>query len=468
MPGLAPGPIRARDVAGALRPYFRWVLLSLALHTWAAIWSVGYFHADEHFQIIEFANFLNGRGRAELLPVEFHEQIRPWFQPWLLSLFQTANPFTWVMLCRLLSACLGWFSSWALAGYALSAENLSPGARRALVALTALLWFLPALHARHSSESWSGSLMILSAVFALMSLGGSAALKPWIAGALGGLAFETRYQTAFMLVGLAAWLAWSRRLSARSWLALGAGALGVLAACTLLDSMLYGHAVFAPWNYFRYNLILDKISVVDRHPPWDFLRTSVTETWPILGTLTYLTWIAAAIRFPRSPWTWLSLPFFLVHHLIGHKELRFLLPIAGLTPLMLAQLSQAWRWPRWLERPLWAYNVAACLVLATVPAWPHYLFLERLYDWKALHPELVQIQVGERDPFTVLGTPLQALRPPGVTTSTEPSRYRYWARFSEGARSAPGCRLLISTWPPLRQFPDRFANASLFECATQP
>jgi phosphatidylinositol glycan class B len=37
---------------------------------------------------------------------------------------------------------------------------------------------------------------------------------------------------------------------------------------------------------------------------------------------------------PKSVFTWMLLPFLLVHFLIGHKELRFLFPIANIIPLI--------------------------------------------------------------------------------------------------------------------------------------
>src|SRR5919206_4106439 len=58
-----------------------WLLIGLAFHLVAAYFNAGYYHYDEHFQILEFANYKLGRVPAESLAWEFHEKIRPWFQP---------------------------------------------------------------------------------------------------------------------------------------------------------------------------------------------------------------------------------------------------------------------------------------------------------------------------------------------------------------------------------------------------
>lgn len=56
-------------------------------HTLAAYTSYGFHHPDEHFQILEWANYFVGFGSADHLPWEFAAQIRPWFQPLIHAIF---------------------------------------------------------------------------------------------------------------------------------------------------------------------------------------------------------------------------------------------------------------------------------------------------------------------------------------------------------------------------------------------
>ena len=48
-------------------------ILSLLI---SSIFSVGFFHPDEHYQILEFANYKMGNINPTQLPWEFHEKIR--------------------------------------------------------------------------------------------------------------------------------------------------------------------------------------------------------------------------------------------------------------------------------------------------------------------------------------------------------------------------------------------------------
>jgi phosphatidylinositol glycan class B len=135
------------------------LLFSLLLHVIAAYFSAGFYHSDEHFQILEFLNYKLGLSPASALPIEFHEQIRPWLQPTLylaiikpFTFLGDWNPFHWVLAIRLFSSLLGWLS---LCGLALLSDQWFENQKLKKIALwlCAILWFLPALHARHSSEN---------------------------------------------------------------------------------------------------------------------------------------------------------------------------------------------------------------------------------------------------------------------------------------------------------------------------
>src|SRR5207244_3098177 len=88
----------------------RWLLISAGLHLVAAVFSLGFYHTDEHFQILEFLNYLLGLSPASDLPIEFHRQIRSWMQPGIyfvllkaLSVVGVKNPFFWALAIRLFS-----------------------------------------------------------------------------------------------------------------------------------------------------------------------------------------------------------------------------------------------------------------------------------------------------------------------------------------------------------------------------
>lgn len=413
----------------------RWLALALLLHLLAGVLSAGFLHTDEHFQTLEFLNFKLGGTPAAELPVEFQRAMRPWLQPCLYGLIAVAhrtlgieNPFTWAISFRLFSALLGWMSLVALA---LCAERLwfrdhsraARAARTVAIASTALLWYLPALHARLSSENLGGALLLLG-VCAYLLDERRRTLTARGVGLVFGLAFEARYQVGAMVAGFVAWMALIERAPARRWLDVLLGAGLAVAACTALDAWGYGRWVFAPWNYVQYNLLEGHGRAVGAPAPLgDFFRRALTETWPPLGLLLLVAFVIAWIRNPRHPLTWATLPLFLVHHALGHKELRFLFPIAHAGPVLLALAiadSPAPILPRTLitligrfAAParvaflcLAGWNTLALLISSALPVWAPI----RLYEWLWEAAPAGLHYVGE-SPYSVLGSNLHFYRP---------------------------------------------------------
>ena len=72
--------------------------------------SHGFYHADEHYQIIDFASFKIGTHTPEELAWEFKAQIRPSLQPIIcfviktFELFDIINPYSQAFILRMLSA----------------------------------------------------------------------------------------------------------------------------------------------------------------------------------------------------------------------------------------------------------------------------------------------------------------------------------------------------------------------------
>jgi phosphatidylinositol glycan class B len=97
-------------------PHKHLFISSLFVFIITAFFSEGYYHPDEHFQILEFANYKLGNSPASDLPWEFKEQIRPALQPALaystikfLNFTGITSPFSHALLLRVLTALLSWF-----------------------------------------------------------------------------------------------------------------------------------------------------------------------------------------------------------------------------------------------------------------------------------------------------------------------------------------------------------------------
>ena len=482
MPRLSPG---------------RMLQLSLALHLLAAVFSTGFYHSDEHFQILEFMNHWLGRSLGSDLPIEFHEHLRPWLQPLFYGTiarfwqgFGIQSPFFWAFSFRLVTALVGWFTLVFLARMVRIWVS-SPIWRNWSVAALCFAWFMPAFHARLSSENLSGSVFFIAACgYLLRANAGTLSFPVSLAtGLLLGASFELRYQAGFMIGGFLLWLFFFQPLSRRYLLPIASGMLAAFALGEALDRIGYGEWTLAPWNYFHYNLILGHVADIDTQPIWDFFRSSLTETWPPLGLLLLVGTCLGWLFHPRHVLTWMTLPLFLVHCVIGHKELRFLFPIAHVAPLLLVlglagvsqrlgRLSGKWEF---LLKPLFLLlaldNGAGLLALSVVPAWMPARFYAEIYDLAREVPELT-LYYKDKDPYNVLGTQLNYYRPRNLTEEFVPdfqALERVEARVghpiyffhpgyplppeADGAR----CQEVYSTLPQFLHLP-RAANWVLYRC----
>jgi phosphatidylinositol glycan class B len=424
--------------------------------------------------------------------------LRPWLQPWVYSMIARAallvgieSPFIWALFMRVFSAAVGFLSLMLL----LSAfrSKMSEAAFRIACIASATLWFLPALHARLSSENLSGSIFFIA--LSLLLLVEPGPLIAAGAGVLLGLSFEVRYQCGFMILGLLAWLLAYRRLKGLGLAWLLTGCLGAVAFGSCMDRWGYGVWTLAPFSYFKYNLVENHVADIDTQPFWDFFRSSFTETWPPLGLLALLAMIAAWMRLPKSPLTWVCVPLFVVHSLIGHKELRFLFPLVHAMPLFLAFALEgkplaflSSRTGRFLAFAMIGDNAVALAALCLLPAWMPAVFYADVYRHARATPGAFHLYYRQKNPYEVLGTSLFYYRPPNLELSSLQSfeELRQLIANSDSPiwyfdtqvplpdDSGVGslCRVTDSTLPPallkvasLRPLTARMSNWILYECA---
>jgi GPI mannosyltransferase 3 len=413
-----------------VRRYRLWFGVSLALSFLAAIFASGYHHPDEYVQIVEFANLKLGGTTPANLSWEFGAAIRSWFQPTLFvvlsRILHTAgldDPFWQIGVFRMFHGVLGWLAMTSLASYLL--PRLASAGQRAtdlIVGSCAFLFFVPWFFTRTSSESLGTSLMILAALCFLASRGRSADL---LAGLLGGLACIARFQMGIMVVGLFAWAMVFRTKRPVNWALAACGLAISLTLGLALDWWGYGRFVLSPYEYVYQNIVLDKAAQFGVRPVWYYLVLMQQQPMPVHSALLTFACVAGAWRFPRNPFVWMAVPLVLVHSAIPHKEMRFLLPVAALSPVFLSLAvlgadgtpdDRAWLSRvlsrTWLVRVL-VWSNAVALVIACI--WPmrSELLLQR-YLWTR-HARSVSYY-GD-DPYSIGTTPVVFLRPAALTAS---------------------------------------------------
>jgi phosphatidylinositol glycan class B len=361
--GLDADPIWRRFVT-------RWSLVSLLLIAVVCHFSYDFFQFDEYYQITEFVSYKLGITPESALPWEYNAEMRPWLQPAVyyvaareLNRLGVENPFTIAEVFRAMSGVCAWA---ALVSLMLAANVLfeDDSRRRPMVVVLAVLFILPYLAARTSSEAMSGNLFSLG--FSTLVLGSAsvdrqrriiAPIAALVAGICFGLAFECRYQIAFAVLGVVGWFVCfsgeSRWRTLGKLALLSCGVLLAVTAGTAADCWGYGHWVLTPWVYFRENILHSQANRFGTKPAWWYLIGMNTNPLAPLTLLWTVAIFAMWARHPKHVITWATFAFCLVHCLVAHKEPRFLFPIAQITAfafiLGLAPRPGELHPPKWLN-----------------------------------------------------------------------------------------------------------------------
>ena len=388
------------------------LIAGLGVYTIAAFASEGYYHLDEHFQLLEFANYKLGATPAADLPWEFQAQIRPTLQPVIaleviksLRAIGMKNPFTQALMLRLLS---GWLAILVFARVSRTTTRAfaSESRGKLLLATAIFVWFMPYLSVRFSSENWSALALLTGISLLPMSERDDNAprVRHLMAGLLLGLSLVFRFQIAFALLGIAAWLIARRQVRWTGVVALLVGGAVAVAIGTATDSWFYGHFVFTPWRYFDANILQGKAAEFGVSPSWFYLPAFLLAAVPPISILLVLLAGCGAYRTRAHAMTWAFASFALGHVIVGHKELRFLFPMAFPLLWLAANGWEAWpargRWhsaTRWFCWTAFAINAVALVVVCTRPALQFLPAWRFLYDASRASP--VTVYAEQRSPY---------------------------------------------------------------------
>lgn len=355
--------LHLRNVSG---PHFHRnvFLIAVVVYLITAWNSSGFHSADEHFQIIAFAQWKMGVLPAEHLPWEFAAQIRSSFQPWIaVATFKCAaligihDPFTQAFLLRAFTALLALFAMRRFMQVMMVRYPLAE--QRAFILLSYALWFIPFLSVRFSSEGWS-AIFLLRSITALLSPG-SKTRNGAVAGLYAGIAMLCRPPVALIMLTLVAWSRFVRRDPPRVVVNMLVAASGVLVFGLLVDTAFYGHFAPTTWNYVTLGLVGDPARRFDELPWYYYPPWIVKYAIPPIGATILLAFVLVLWKRPSHLIVWCALPYIVVHSIIAHKELRFLYPLALLVPWL---LLEAWGIAKTLttSRPL----LHTLLVILTV------------------------------------------------------------------------------------------------------
>lgn len=352
--------------------------VGLAVLLVTAFYSKGYHHFDEHFQILEFASLKLGNAYVEDMPWEYSTQMRAAVQPaFVVALHQSLdlvgidNPFLIATLLRVFSGLSAFgIIIWLLKTF--RDEVCGQSYRKWFLPLSLFLWFGVYNAVRFSSENLSALFFVAGFCLALKNQ--NSLVKFLAAGILLGISFLLRFQSGFMIAGILCWLLFIRK---EKWLPLiscGAGIIAAVLLGVLVDRWFYGEWVLSCWNYFNQNILLGKAAGFGVEPWWWYLKEVFLQGIPPFSLL----YLAGALLFfylkPKHPFTFILLPFLLVHFVVAHKEIRFLFPVIYFLPFMIAVAieqiplnKKAFLWKIFVKG-FWLTNFALLVVAMFRPA----------------------------------------------------------------------------------------------------
>ena len=361
-----------------------------------ALFSKGFHHFDEHFQILEFAALKLNIAKQSDMPWEYFYKMRSAAQPAMViiiyrffNLFSLPDPFIIATLTRILSAMVSFL------GIALALKTFLPQIQNArlkqvMILLSFFTWFIVYNNVRFSSENWSGNLFLIGLCISL-----SKTENKWkrffFAGCLMGLSFIFRFQSGLLILGFLVWMTFiqKERFSHIAQLCLGIF-LSVVTGF-LIDRWFYGEWTFTAWNYLDQNIIHNTRAAGFGIQPWYYYVTEVfSNSLPPFSIIYIMAVVLFFFFYPKHIITFILFPFLFVHVIIGHKELRFLFPIMCYLPVMIIMVAEEvkrrWHLPKLLLQStqifvfaFWIINMVLLIVVIFRPADSLNLLYEKLY-----------------------------------------------------------------------------------------
>jgi phosphatidylinositol glycan class B len=416
------------------------LIISGIFHFISAIFSTGFHHWDEHYQIYEFLGAKLGFTEYSDLTWEYPHKMRSWIQPGMYYLI--AKPMTWIGLgnpfCmafvfRLITSAIGFVSLFYLNLATLKWIKDFKYSKWAIL-LTHFLWFIPYIQNRTSSESMSGALFAIAIALIALNEKENKLKTHFFIGLLMGLSFQFRFQMGFTV--MFAWF-WQIFFGNRYTKGLFLQAFAII-LCFGLEFLIarwgYGEWTFTPWNYVYENLVLNKQAAFGNMPWWDYFRLTFSR-----GIFPISFFIVTGVTFfwmttPKHLLTWATLPLLVIHAAISAKALRYMFPIATFAPIMMVLFYEKlqkmniplreWVRNKWFKKFsafTWRLNLIILVLVCFQSANPMVNLLSYLYSNHEKYPSVV---VHGLSPFTPIKHPTSYYTHPKL-------KYSHVASFEE-------------------------------------
>jgi phosphatidylinositol glycan class B len=341
------------------------------------ITSVGFFHPDQHFQIIEFSSYQLKQPNAATEVWELAKNIRPTVQVYIFSAFKICcefvavnNPFNQLAILRVIQGILFWVVFNAITFY--YCKNKST--RTLIIALLLLnfSWFLPYSRTIFSSEMISAIIFFPAIIFyhQRYTLNKTNAYNSIFIGILLAFSFFLRFQIAFAMVGFAAWILLFEKKIKLSFYLLVGFLIGVFIN-VYLDYIFYEKLVFTPYLYFKINILEGKAASFGEKSFTYYIGVLIGIIGaPVISIILLYHYLKTSIQKFKHPIVLSTLLFIVGHCLVGHKEERFIFTIINMIPIILtlndnafSYFSTNFKWKK-IIKPIAIFSIGLnCILL---------------------------------------------------------------------------------------------------------
>lgn len=293
--------------------------------------SIGFLHPDEQYYALDFTFYKLGLLQEFTPSWEYQEQIRPWSLPFFfflistpLKIFNITNPFIYSEYIRIVSSAISMSIYYFSLKWIINKLSEKISSKAMLFCLSS--WPILYMNARTSSDNLSTSIFIGATVILFSHKTNFHLIA---SSALMVFAFYLRFQTALLIVPVL-FLYFIENKNIRQFSIYSFISLMTIGLFHLIDYWGYGEFSFTPWNYLKVNLIEKKVNNFGIEPVWYYFAKAITKL-PILwgiGTVFIFSYLLKNYKEQTHKRILLIvLPFLIIHHLIGHKELRFIFPV---------------------------------------------------------------------------------------------------------------------------------------------
>ncbi|MFY8128462.1 MAG: hypothetical protein ACOVMM_08780 [Chitinophagaceae bacterium] len=302
--------------------------------------AVGYYHPDQHFQIIEFSGHQLGVPNGTNYIWELKAQIRSTVQVYMFSGFSSicnllsiTDPFVKTTILRIITGILLWllFNTIAL----IISKQLDKRSAFWLVFIVNFSWFFPYIRSLFSSEIISSLVFFATAFWYSKRQFVAATFQIIIVGFLFAIAFYLRFQFAFGLIGFGLYVLLQKQY--KHILPLLVGFILGVVFNTYLDYLFYKQWVCTPYLYYTVNITQGKAAEFGQDGFTFYIGVLLTE-FTILPISIYLFWhwIKQSVINFNNVFVLTVLFFVVGHSLISHKEQRFMFPAIMAMPFIVA------------------------------------------------------------------------------------------------------------------------------------